>query len=145
MRQSQCWICGKDHTKNDFLSCHGRRPQNYSGQGVQAVGVVGQSIPQIYVEFDNKQEDHQASIIEMEGKLSHQVVSIFIDPRSNHIYVNVDLMDKCGLRKEVHSESWLVQLAIGTKKIVHHSVRGCAFELNRMPTSMHMNMLLLGS
>ena len=54
-------------------------------------------------------------------------------------------MDKCSLSKEVHAESWLVQLAIGTKKIVHRSVRACAFELNGMLTSPHLNVLPLGS
>ena len=54
-------------------------------------------------------------------------------------------MDKCCLNKEVHDESWLVQLAIGTKKIVHYWVISCALELNSMFTSTHINMLLLGS
>ena len=44
-------------------------------------------------------EDHQASIIEMHGKIFDQVVSILIDPRSNYSYVNPGLVDKCGLRK----------------------------------------------
>jgi len=66
------------------------------------------------------QADHQASIIDMDGKLCDQVVSILNDPRSNYSYVNPNLVDKCGLNKEVHAESWLVQLAIGTKKRVHH-------------------------
>jgi len=62
----------------------------------------------------------------MEGKIYDRVVSILIDPRSNYSYVNPDLVDKCGLRKEVHAKSWLVQLAIGTKKRVYHWVRACA-------------------
>jgi len=52
--------------------------------------------------------DHQASIIEMEGKLCDLVVSIFIDPRSNYIYVSPDLVDECGLNKEVHAYSLLM-------------------------------------
>lgn len=55
------------------------------------------------------------------------------------------MMDKCGLTKEVYAESWLVQLAIGIKKRVHHLVRACAFEMNVMPTSTHLNLLPLGS
>ena len=50
----------------------------------------------------------------MDDKLSDQVISILIDPRSNHSYVSPDLVDKCGLSKELHVESWLVQLATGT-------------------------------
>jgi len=56
----------------------------------------------------------------MEGKLSDRVVFILIDPRYNYSYVNPNLVNKCGLRKEVHVESWLVKLATGNKKRVHH-------------------------
>ena len=68
-----------------------------------------------------------------------------IDHGSNYSYVSPDLVDKCGLNKEVHVESCLVQLATGTKKRVHHWVRVCAFELNGMPTSTHLNVPPLGS
>ena len=49
------------------------------------------------------------------------------------------------MNKEVHAESWLVLLATGTKKRVHHWVRACAFELNGISTLAHMNALPLGS
>ena len=52
--------------------------------------------------------DHQPSIIEMDSKLCDQFVSILIDPRSNYSYINPKLVDKCGVRKEVHAESWLI-------------------------------------
>jgi len=73
----------------------------------------------------------------MDGKLCDQVVSILIDPRYNYIYVNLDLVDKCGLNKEVRAKSWLVQMPIGTKKRPHHWVRACTFDLNGMPRSTH--------
>jgi len=108
------------------------------------MGDVAQSVPQFYAALDNRQADHQAFIIEMDGKLSDQIVSILIDPRSNYSYVNTDIVDKCVLKKEVNVETWLVQLAAGTKKRVHHRVKYYAFELNGMPTSTHFNVLLLG-
>ena len=66
---------------------------------------VGYSIPRIYAPFDNRQEDHQTSIIEIDVKLCDQVVYIFIDPGSNYSYINPELVDKCGLNKEVHEKS----------------------------------------
>jgi len=54
-------------------------------------------------------------------------------------------VDKCGLSKELHAKSWLIQLATGTKKQVHHWVRAFAFDLNGMPTATHLNVLPLGS
>jgi len=52
----------------------------------------------------------------MDSQLCDQVVSISIGLGSNYIYVNTELMDKCGLNKEVHAEPWLVELDTGTKK-----------------------------
>eukprot|EP00253_Pinus_taeda_P017427 PITA_17427 len=81
----------------------------------------------------------------MEGKICGQVVSILNDPKYNYIYVDLELVDKCGLIKEVHAKSWLVKLASGTKKRVYHWLRACTFELNGMPTITHMNVFPLGS
>lgn len=69
----QCWICGKDHHKKDCLLYHGGRYHIYISQEAHIVGDVGHSIPQIYASFDNKQEYHQTSIIEMEGNISIQL------------------------------------------------------------------------
>ena len=38
------------------------------------VGDVGQSNPHIYVALDNRQANHQTSIIDMEGKLYDQEI-----------------------------------------------------------------------
>ena len=60
---------------------------------------VRKIIPRIYATLDNKQENHQASIINMDSKIFYQVVSILIEPGSNYSYVNPDLVDMCGLNK----------------------------------------------
>lgn len=52
----------------------------------------------------------------MDGKICDQVISILIEPGSNYSYVSPKLVDTCGLSKALHAESWLMQLAIGTKK-----------------------------
>jgi len=101
-------ICSKDHHKKDFTLYQGGRPQIYSAQEVQIVGYVGKRFSQIYETLDNRQADHEVSIIEMEGKRCDRVFSILIDPRGSYTYVIPDLVDKCGFNKEVHAESWLV-------------------------------------
>jgi len=50
----------------------------------------------------------------MDNKLCDQFISILSG--SNYIYVIPNLEDNCRLNKELHAESWLVKLAIGTKK-----------------------------
>jgi len=66
---------------------------------VKIVADVSHYIPRIYTTLDKKHADHQASIIEMEGKLCDRVVSILTDPGSNYSYVSLDLLDKCDLNK----------------------------------------------
>ena len=61
-----------------------------------------QIIPRIYAALDNRQADHQTSIIEMDGKLCDQFISILIDLRFNYTYVSTKFVDKCGLSKELH-------------------------------------------
>jgi len=112
---------------------------------VQIVGDVGHKISWIYATFDNKQVDLQASMIEMEGKIYDRVVSILLILDLNYIYTSPELVNKCCLNKEVHAESWSVHSTTRTKKRVHHWVRVCAFDLNGMPTSAHINVLPLGS
>jgi len=112
---------------------------------MQIVGDVGQSIPRIYAAVDNGQAEHLTSIIEMNGTLFNQVISILIDLGSNYSYVSPNLVNNCGLNKELHAESWLVQLATGTKKQVHHWIRDFTFDLNGMPIAAHLNVLSLGS
>jgi len=63
---------------------------------VHTFGDVSHSIPRIYAAMDNMQAYHQTSIIEMDGKLCDQVVSILIDLGSNYSYINPDLVVKCG-------------------------------------------------
>jgi len=58
--------------------------------------------------MDNRQAEQHASIIEMDDKLCDQVIYIFIDPISNYSYFSLELVDKYGLSKELHEDSWLL-------------------------------------
>jgi hypothetical protein len=53
------------------------------------------SMPQIYVAMDNKQADHQGSVVEMEGMITNHLVSILIDPGSKLSYIAPKAIDKC--------------------------------------------------
>lgn len=58
---------------------------------------------------DNKHAYHQATIIEMEGKIHDTFFSILIDPRYNYSYISPSLVDKCCLNKEVHANfGWCI-------------------------------------
>lgn len=50
----------------------------------------------------NRLADHKESFIKIEGKLHKKFISILIDPGSNYSCISPELVDKCGLGKELH-------------------------------------------
>ena len=90
----ECWKCGEKHLRRHRTQNQGDSPKLYSAQEAETLGDVGPSIPCVYAVVDSKQAKNQASIIEMDGKISDQVISILIDLGSNYSYVSPDLVDK---------------------------------------------------
>jgi hypothetical protein len=88
------WGFGEEHLMRDFP----HRKQNnriiYNIQEATIVNDVARSIPQIYATLDNRQDDHQASMVDMEGMISNQPVSILIDHGSNMCYVSPQTVKK---------------------------------------------------
>ena len=54
--------------------------------------------------------------LKMDGKLCDQVISILIDPITNYSYVSPNLVDKCGLSKQLHAESKVSLVGYGYKE-----------------------------
>jgi hypothetical protein len=94
---------------------------------------------------DNKQDDHQASVVEMEGMITNHLVSILIDPGSNLSYIAPKAVDKCKLEPHKHAKPWLVQLATDTKRKVMEFIPYCRFTMSEFPTQETLNILPLGS
>jgi hypothetical protein len=106
---------------------------------------MARSMPQIYASLDNRQADHQASVVDMEGMITNHLVSILIDPGSNLSYVAPQTIEKCKLQQVKHVKSWLVQLATGTKRKLTEVIPACQFIMNGFTTQKTLNMIPLGS
>ncbi len=65
-------------------------------------------MPRIYAMLDNRKADHQSNMIEIEGMIHDQVVSILIDSGASHSYIDPRVVDECFLPKRKHDHSWLV-------------------------------------
>ena len=102
-------------------------------------------MPQSYAVVDNKQVDHQDSMVEMEGMITNHLVSILIYPSSNLSYIASQAIDKCKLQLVRHVKPWLVQLATGTKRKVVEVIPSCQFIMDGFPTQATLNILPLGS
>jgi len=75
-------------------------------------------VPRIYVAMENQKVDHQAIVVEPEGIISKQPISILIDPGSNLSYVSPQIVEACSLQRKKHVRAWLVQLAMRIKRKV---------------------------
>jgi hypothetical protein len=81
----KCWGCGEEHLVRDYPHRQQNSTRIYIVQEDTIINDVARSMPRIYAAMDNKQDDHQASVVEMEGMIANHLVSILIDPGSNLI------------------------------------------------------------
>ena len=75
------------------------------------MGQVARAVPRIYAALEDRQEDHQSTVVELVGKIVEQSVSILIDPGSTHSYITPRVAEICAFKKVKHRKSWLFQLA----------------------------------
>jgi hypothetical protein len=97
------------------------------------------------VVVDVRQYDHQSTIVEVEGKVNNNFISILIDLVAILSYVTPGLLDSNKFKKVKHTKSWLLQIAIGTKRKVTHFISNCELNLDGQNTNSNLNILPLGS
>ena len=68
-------------------------------------------MPRINADLENRQADHQTSMVEVQGMIQNQSVSILIDEGANLSYVSPSIVEKCSLSLKKFEKSWMVQLA----------------------------------
>ena len=109
------------------------------------MGQLARPIPRIYAALKDHQTEHQSTVVEFEGKIAKKYVSILIDLGSTHSYITPKIVEICSFKKLKHSESWLVQLATGTKRKFSEVVDKCPLEMDGLVTYADLNVLPLAS
>ena len=64
-------------------------------------------------------------MVEVQGMIQNQSVSILIDPGASLSYVSPSIVEKCKLSLKKFEKSWLVQLTTRTKRKVINYVETC--------------------
>ena len=95
------------------------------------VGDLVRGIPKINAALENKQDESQTSMVEVEGMLNHKPISILFDPEASLSYVSPNLVEKSKLPIEKFAKSWLVQLVTGAKRKVIDFVKDCTLFMNQ--------------
>jgi hypothetical protein len=106
---------------------------------------MGRSVPRIYVALDKKKEQYQSHMIEVEGMINNQPITILIDSGANHSYINPRMMEILHFPRSKHGKSWLVQLATEAKRRLVELVKSCPVDMNGLSTWAELNILPLGS
>jgi hypothetical protein len=98
----------------------------------------------IYASLDDRQEECQSNMIEVEGKIINHIVAILINSTVTHCYIDPKIVDRLRLEKSKIEKSSLVQLATRTKRRIDDMVRGCSISVNGVNTNADLNIIPLG-
>ena len=106
---------------------------------------MAKSIARICAALENQQVDHQTTMVEIEGMINSQPISILIDPGASLSYISCRIVELCKLVPKKFDKSWLVQLATGTKCKVTSLVKNCKLMMNDFIMHDELNIMHLGS
>jgi len=82
------------------------------------MGEVARELPTISVALENRQANHQTTMVEIEGIVSEKPISILIDQEASLSYISPIIVEKNKLVVKKFYKPWLVQLATSTKRKV---------------------------
>jgi predicted aspartyl protease len=142
----KCWECGEHHLRRKCpCLIAANRTIFHNFQEASIVGDMGSSLHQINAAIDGRQDDHQSSVVEIEGKINDTRISILIDLGATLSYITPDVVESNKLKKLKHAKSWLIQLATGTKRKVVDFISNLEFSLDGQKIRTNLNILPLGS
>jgi hypothetical protein len=97
--------CGEPHLRiNCPCLISTARNSVHNLQEASTIGVMGRSVHRINVVVDGRQDDHQSIIMEVEGKIHDNHISILIEPRASLSYVTPGLVELNKLKKVKHAK-----------------------------------------
>ena len=79
------------------------------------VEYITRSIPITSATLENKQSDHQTTVVEIEGTLKDKPIYILIDPCTSLSYVSPRILELYKLHQDKFEKYWLVELVTCTK------------------------------
>ena len=106
---------------------------------------MGINVPKIYAALDNKQVDYQSHMIEVEGMINNQTITLLIYLGDSHSYIDPKMVEIFHLPRNKHGKYWLVQLATRAKRKFNEMVKSCIMDMNVLGTREYLNILPLGS
>ena len=100
---------------------------------------------QIYTTVNNRQAEHQSTVVESTGTLNHINVKILFDSGVIDSFISPSALEKSGLAAYEHDDFKQVEMASGEKKAVGPSVDNCIVELGVCTTRLKVYVTALGA
>ena len=101
----ECWGCGGDHLQR-FCPQQGKSTMAaHNIQEEDTVENAARGMPRIYAALDHRQADHQSHMIEFEGMIHNQSISILFDSGASHSYIDPSLVERLHLERCKHDRS----------------------------------------
>ena len=97
----KCWKCNELHYAQECKNKNNGVLHNLQEEPI-IEDIVGTQ--RIYAALYGWQEDHQATMVEIKGKILNTSVSILIDPSACQSYATPNIVDLCKLRKVKHDK-----------------------------------------
>ena len=141
----KCWECGEPHLRINCPCYNGASKMLHNLQEASTVGEIGKNYHKIHAALEDRQADHQSTIVDIEGIISNHALAILIDPSATLSYITLKMMELCILTKVRYAQTWLVQIAMGEKRKVTDYIADCEVELQGHKTRINLNILPLES
>ena len=91
----KCWECEGTHIQRNFPLLGESNKIVHNLQEASTVGEIVKSLHRINATLEDWHEYQQFAIVEIEGTISNQNISILIDRGANLNYITPKMMDNC--------------------------------------------------
>jgi hypothetical protein len=99
----------------------------------------------IYAAVNNRQAEHQSTVVESSGMLNHVNVKILFDSGATDSFISPSALEKSGLAAYEHDDFKQVEMASGEKQAVGPSVDNCVVDLGVCTTRLKVYVTALGT
>jgi hypothetical protein len=100
---------------------------------------------QIYAAVNNRQAEHQSTMVESSGTLNHINVKVLFDSGATDSFISPSALEKSGLAVYEHNDFKQVKMASGEKQAVGPSVDNCIVYLGVCTTRLKVYITALGA
>jgi hypothetical protein len=112
--------------------------------GPTTVGEMGKA-HWIHAAVNNRQVEHQSTVLEMTGTVTDQTLSILIDPGATESFISGAALKRIKVKAVEQDEFSFMEMASRAKQKVGGKVTGCALNLGEFVLRDNLYVIILGT